>query len=589
MRNILKRGLIVLTIASILATGAWAADDAGAMIPADSYVAVVVKSPKKMLSSVDAFLKAAKLDSYFPEGTTSLAESLLKADNEEYSAVLKEIDLTKPLVVAIVPGPDKTMGLQAWIPVLRGKASVDAMLPDSSDDVKYAIVGTYAVLVKGVDAPKALPAKRADAPWLALQPDDALAFWVNWEKGRADFGDGFFLKLGSIGSSYSEEKRWYDEKGWFPATGSDEKAEDEALSALKALAAEIRSFGGMARADADGVSWQFACATTQKGTLHDVTSAFSTLKPGIPFSKYAEGGKLVSVVWNYPPEVAKIVQKLYAQAFASLGESFIAYFNKVGEMNAFIGSNAAMSFDFSIDPKFMAEAGNAQTAPAQRALLDKYLRINLASVFELKDTQGYRKQLAPWMKELLSGELMTGLMAQVGMTFKPALEVSTVDGYPVDSIRLNLGMDPSRLESMDKDGRDTVVMILDFFNEKLGIRYAYRDGRAYGGFMTAKEAAAYAGKDVAVKRMDSARSYVAFAKTLPSDARLLASISFGRIASIMTAVAPQFVSGIDVNALGDAYFFGGVSRDAFSAGMWLSASDIGTASGLVMTLIGGGK
>ncbi len=584
MSNMMKRVALVAVAAAFVAQATWAADDAGSMIGADYYAAAVVKSPEKAIASMDAFIKAAKLDRYFPEGSGSLLDALAKSGGE-FETILKEIDRKRPLVLVAVPAPGKTMAAQVWLPVLRGKASVDAMIPDSADDVKYSIVGSYAVLVSAGEAPKLLPAKKADAPWLAVLPDDAVGIWVNWEKGRADFGDEFFEQFSRIGKSQGDDTHWYDEKGWFPNSGMGDSSEAEILAALKELAVEIRGFGVTLQANAEGVSARVSCATNATGTLHDLSAAFATLKPGIPFVKYLEAGKLMTMAANFPPETYKIVQKLYERMFSSLGEGFVAYMNKAAEMNAFIGSNSAMALDVGIDPKLMSEASNAQTAKDRRAVLEKYVQVGLSSVFELKDTAGYRKRFGPWIEEILGSELIAGILSQAGIVLDPAVSAETVDGLPVDSIRINFSMKPEQVESMGENDRATMTELFDWLNELLTIRYAYRDGKAYGGLMTAKDGVALAKRDAAAKRLDAGRGYAAFSKVMPSDSRLIGTISFARVADLVAAFNPTLLSSVDRASLGDGYFHMGVSRDAFTGGWWVSSADVAAFGSIIGPLI----
>ena len=582
-RRSLNRLSIMLFLLFVLIIGAHAADDPGKLIGIDTYASFIIRSPQKLMNSVDEFIKFSNFSMLLPEGSKSFLSSIFQ---ENYSVVTEEIDFQQSVLINFVPGFEKKIGVQLWLPVKNKQKSLEAIMEGNTIEYPATLINNYAVLCYKCDLIKKLPSKVVKSSFISLQPEDSLAIWVNLEKGRSDFGDKFWDQFENSFLSKSTEKRWYDEEDYYPESEYEDSEVEGLLKGFENISKDILSFGILVRVNAEGISLAGSCETKNKGTLHDFSMPFSTMKPGLPYIKYLESGKLLSIVGNLPSETVANLQAVYKTLFPSLFKEKISpLMEDAKQFSSLIGPNQAVFFDLFIDPGLMLAMGTASTQKEQIALFDKYLKLDVFSIYESKNWQKYRAEYFPYLKKSLSYTYMQEPLSALGIIFDPQINQSAISGIQFDEIQLNVNLDTNKYDEMDEETRPLVKMALDLINAKTKISQAYMDGKIFSGFMNPEDLIAVAKRNGAINPLESSRSFAEFSKIMPSDTRAVMSLSLNRLAKLISVFAPQYFNGIDIDALGDTYFWFGASRDNLSTGIWLSSSDIAKLSGFIMPLL----
>lgn len=599
----MKRFLfLALSIALVLCScgSPGKAGEAAGLVSADAYAALVAESPLKLYKSADAFFDAAGIERV-ADGK-SLAEKLkdLSRGDGKLADAAAVLDFGKPVALVIAPGEDAgSLNAVLWLPLRGGRESYNRLMAAlESFRGESGIVDGYAVLSPNGKVPTALPSKTADLARLETYPRDSVQGWINVTSLRRDFGDGWYSALPGAfktppalpeaqgeeapapGVPYNYNERKTAPEGPFEewdAEGSSSLSAQTAggaagIAALLAkVAANVDTLDFAVGADKRGFYARFG-ATVPDGTVLGDLAASAGPERGLPYLKYVESDALVGGVSSIDPSAFSGLVKLYMEALGMNEYLGQGYYELLESAYKAQGTDSAFSFDFSMAPEFLQNAGGAQTPEEISDLIKRSFSFKVSGVGAVRDKELYRETLKSLGSSDIFGNAFKELLDSSGLELGFSVQEGSVDGIDYDEIRVSLG---GPVIEGNPESKAMLASILDM----LTLYSGYANGRAYMVLGDSRILSEAVSRDGAISPLSSDKGYKNFASILPKGTRGVWYLSLRRIYELVGAFAPG-VAGRDPAGLDKLFGYVAADKGEMEAGIFLGAEDIGAVIGM---------
>lgn len=595
-RNLIPAAAVALLLASCVSSGG----DAGRLVPADAYAAVVAESPAGLFRSAEAFVREAGLDR-FTKGRT-LAEILREeaGGKEGFLDAAEALDFGRPVVLTVLPdrgGEEPGTAVVLWLPLKKDKGSFERLRAAMTGfEGEAASVSGYAALGLEGPAPSALPSRTADLSRLSAYPADSVKAWINLDALRADFRDRWDSALKDAFRSgygndepmlelqedpdapYNYNERHFDWKeyeresgGSGPAAGLLGGAADPEVLFKKA-AENLRALDFAIGADGRGFYFRVGAQVHPDRALGRLAAAAGPVR-GIPFLKYLEADALAGGAASFDPRALSAFTELYVKALGLeklLGEE---YFDILESSYAALGADSAFSFDVTVDPDFLKKAERAQSPGEISELLGRSIAFEAAGAGSLKDREAYRTVLRRLGEEGLFGEGFRELLGSSGLTLDLEVSEGDAEGLAYDSIRIDLGggglgTDPS------------ARVILDVLLEKLTVYTGYSKDKYFLVLGDPAKLAPAVRRDKAARPLEEDAAYKAFAADLPKETRGVYYLSLKKILGLVSSFSKD-KGKLPDQGLDRLYGYFAAAPERLETGLFLGSGDIRALAGLV--------